>query len=350
MQTKTILAVLLLSAAAAAAAAAPFRGVYLHPGAFADEKLTPAEREQLMDAALDKVKACGFTTLVPYANTSSGKAFWPNKVGLPLAGAPDFDTLGILAQKARDRGLKVMPAVCVLISGHETPAGVLESHPGWAVAGPDGKPRGYICASVPEARGWVVAMLADMAAHIKPDGIMLDYLRFPSSRSMRLPNSDASGDRLQQEKEAALSKLMAQISNELRARQPGIKLGIYTWGPHVASNHAVAQPWPDWVRDGYLDLINVSGYCYTDNYGDDYMKTFEERLRGAAELAQKAGGKPEMTFALGFRTSHGAIKSQAQIGEYMQAASKAGCPGVAAFAWKSVEPYTEDIKREKYFR
>jgi len=347
MHVKTVFIALLLSITAAAA---PFRGVYLHPAEFADENLAPAEREQRMDAALDKIRDCGFTTLVPYANTSSGKAYWPNEIGMPLAGAPGYDTLGVLAQKARERGIEVMPAVCVLVCGHDEPAGVLETHPDWAVVGPDGKPRGYICASVPEARAWVVSMLEDMAAHIKPDGIMLDYLRFPSSRSMRLPNSDATGNQLQLKKEAALSRLMAQISDELRAKQPGIKLGLYTWGGHVASNHSVAQPWPDWVRNGQLDLLNVSGYCYTDNCGDDYMQTFKDRLSGAAELAKKAGGNVEMTFALGFRTSHGAIKSHADIAAYMEAARKAGCPGVAAFAWKSVEAYTEDIKREKYFR
>jgi hypothetical protein len=104
------------------------------------------------------------------------------------------------------------------------------------------------------------------------------------------------------------------------------------------------------VRDGYLDLLNVSGYCYTDNNGEKYMQVFEDRLRGAAELARKPGGKVEMTFALGVHTSHGDIKSAEQIGEYMAAAQKAGCPGVAAFAWVSVEKYAEEIEREGYFK
>jgi len=328
----------------------PFCGVYVEPSPFGDPTASAQERETRMDDALDKMLRCGFTTLIPYANTSSGKAWWPGKT-LTQAGAQDFDTLGVLCRKARDRGMKVMPAVCVLVSGDDKPAGILESHPDWAVRSPTGDPLGYISPSSPEARAWVVAMISEMAAHVKPDGVMLDYVRFPNIAGATLPASpELDPQRLQQAKEGSLSLFMAEISAALRAQQPSIKIGLYTWGPHVAVNYPVAQRWPDWVRDGYLDLINVSGYCYTDNDGEKYMQVFEDRLRGATELAKKAGGKAEMSFALGVLTSHGAIKSAAQINDYISVARKAGCPGVAAYAWKSVEPYADEIQRKRYFK
>lgn len=350
MKISILAAVLTIIAAAGVAEPVPdFCGVYLHPGEFADAALSVEQREARMDEALDKVRDCGFTALIPYANTSSGGAYWPSK-HLPMAGAPDYDALGILAKKARARGLRLMPAVCVLVSGDKEPAGVLLSHPEWAVQGPDGKPLGYINPENREARAWIVAMLCEMAEHVEVDGIMLDYLRFPNRKDVQLPASDGTDALpLQQRKEAALSALMAEISAAVNRLHPGIKLGLYTWGPHVTENHPVAQRWPDWVRDGHLDLLNVSGYCYTDNYGDSYMQAFEDRLRGAAELARNAGDKVAMTFALGVRTSHGAIKSASEIRDYLAVAKRAGCPGVAAFAWRSVEPYAAEIKAERYF-
>lgn len=350
--------------ALAAGDAKPFSGVYIHPSEFADPALAPEAREALMDKTLDGIQACGFTTIIPYANTTSGAVYWPG-TDAPRAGAEDWDTLGIFAGKARARGLKVMPVLCVLAAGHEEPTGILSAHPDWALRDGTGKPLGWISPANEAARAWVTALVLSLVKHVQADAFMLDYMRFPSQGGVTLdpaamaafdaaaPGDESDGDRkarLQEAKEAALTQLMREIGGALRAHDPALPIGLYTWGANVTSGHAIAQQWPVWLREGHLDLLNVSGYCYRDNYGDAYLEAFEKRLRDAGELAQQCRPSAELTFALGVKTSHGAIETAAAMETYLSIAQRLGYTGVAAFAWKSLEKFTEETAKAGYFR
>ncbi len=345
-------------------AAEPFSGVYIHPSEFSDSGVAPEAREALMDAVLDGVQACGITTVIPYATTTSGKAYWPGTV-VEMDGEAGWDTLGIFAGKARARGLKVMPSVCVLAAGHDAPAGILKEHPDWALRDGKGSPLGWISPANAEARAWITALVLSLVKHIEPDGIMLDYMRFPSQGGVVLDPAamavfDAAAPekedgaarkaRLQRTKEAALTSLMTDLGKALRAHDPKLRIGLYTWGANVTSGHAIAQCWPDWLRAGYLDLLNVSGYCYRDNYGEAYLEVFEKRLRDAAELARRESDTVELTFALGVKTSHGALPSAAEMGTYLDIARRAGYPGVAAFAWRSLAAFADEAAEAGYFR
>lgn len=341
----------------------PLRAVYLHPAPFAAPALSPEERNARIGRALDTIRDCGLSTLLPYATTSGGGAYYPSAL-LPSAGEPGGDALGEIVRAARTRGLAVMPSLCVLVCGHDAPAGVLEQHPEWALRRPGGAPMGWISPANPEARAWVVRAAVELTEKIAPDGILLDYLRFPNEPCELDPAAAAAfdtaapagedkagrGRRLQRAKEDALSALAAELSAALRAKQPGIRLGLYSWGPHVADNHPVAQRWPDWARDGLIDIVNVSGYCFRNNYKDAYLEVFEKRLRDSAALLRGTGADASLSFALGVHTSHGAIPSSGEIGEYMRRARAAGCDGVAVFAWASLEKFAPDAIQAGWFR
>lgn len=344
--------------------AEPFSGVYIHPSEFSSPDLSPEAREAMMDKALDGIQACGFTTVIPYANTTSGAVYWP-ETEAPRAGAWDWDTLGIFTGKARARGLKVMPALCVLAAGHDEPTGILNVHPDWALRDAVNKPLGWISPANEAARVWLTALVISLVKHVTPDGLMLDYMRFPSDSGTTLdPVSMAAFDgaalanetdadrkvRLQGAKEAALTQLMREIGGALRAHDPDLCIGLYTWGAHVASKYATAQCWPVWLQEGYLDLLNVSGYCYHDNYGDAYLEAFEKRLREAGELARQSRPAVELTFALGVKTSHGAVAKAADMKAYLDIARLLDYTGVAAFAWKSLEKFTDETAAAGYFR
>ncbi|HDP34203.1 MAG TPA: hypothetical protein ENN29_03735 [Candidatus Hydrogenedentes bacterium] len=355
----TLPVLVLLTAYLPATGAEPFSGVYVHLNEFGDGSTGVEVREARMDEALDIMCACGFTTVIPYANTTSGKAFWPG-TSLATVNADGWDILGVFARKARERSLKVMPALCLLASGHDAPAGILETHPDWALRDASGAPLGWLSPAHPEARVWIVELVKQLAAHIQPDGIMFDYARYPNQRDAQLdpvstaslesPTTDEQAEvHLQRYKEEALSQLMASIAGALRSEHPGLRIGLYTWGPHVPFDHPVAQCWPDWIQDGHLDLLNVSGYCYPKNYGDSYLDVFENRLRDAGALAQKAGNVT-LTFALGVRTSHGEIANACEMEDYLAIARQRGYSGMAAFAWGSMQHHAKEASARGYFR
>lgn len=339
---RVVLLMTALLSTVSAFAEAPFNAAYVHlhrvalPGDPVEKRLAD------IDASIASAKRAGLNIVMPYAADSSGRSYYPGTFHPEsLYGA--WDALGAYVAAARAAGLQVYPAVPVLICGHDAPAGILMKHPEWALREKDGALGGYISAANPEARAWIAGMLKELVARYQLEGVLLDYLRYPNkpvdldpvgAAAFGAANPDVTyaitdrGDTpWQRFKETHLTALMTEI----KAALPNTTLALYCWGPHVASGHFVGQRWADWAKAGYLDIINVSGYCYTDNYGDKYMEVFRQRLADARALVKPEESDARFTFCLGVVTSHGKIKAASEIPEYIAAAEDAGIDGVAYF-------------------
>jgi uncharacterized lipoprotein YddW (UPF0748 family) len=179
---------------------------------------------------------------------------------------------------------------------------------------------GYISPANPDARDWVTSLVAEVI-HYQPDGILLDYLRYPNRPVSLDPASSARLSEFQRDhpellrgaaaqlfREEELSRLMKQIHDTVRATSETCQLALYSWGPHVTRDHPVGQTWHRWSQSGWVDMVNISGYCYPDNYGDRYMEVFRQRLADSVELNRSVQGRAEITFSLGVATSHGKIR------------------------------------------
>jgi uncharacterized lipoprotein YddW (UPF0748 family) len=337
-----------LLSALASWADAPFNAAYVHLHRVALPGDTVEKRLADIDASIASAKGAGLNIVMPYAADSSGRAYYPGAFH-PDSLYGEWDALGAYINAARAAGLTVYPAVPVLICGHDAPAGILQVHPEWALREKDGALGGYISPANPEARAWVAGMLKELVARYALEGVLLDYLRYPNkpidldpvgAAAFAAANPDAKhaitdrgGTPWQRFKESQLTALMAEI----KAALPDTTLALYCWGPHVASGHYVGQRWADWAKAGYLDIINVSGYCYTDNYGEKYMDVFRQRLADARALVKPEESDARFTFCLGVVTSHGKIKSTSEIPEYIAAAKEAGIEGVAYFTLNTLE-------------
>ena len=341
------------SGQAAPASGEPFMGAYIHMDQCFDKAAEPAERETAIAKSLDRFKASGLRTIMPYATTTGGAANYPSDV-MPLRTYGDWDPLGVFVREARKRGLEVYPVICVLHSGRDEPRGILKQHPDWALRDEKGKPTGSISPGHPAAREYVIAMLKEIVAKYEPEGLLLDYLRFPSQRVQMDPvaaakfTGEAGSEAFDQYKRDCLTELAARISREIRQARPGIRLALYTWGSHVVKNHRVSQDWLTWAKHGYIDMVNVSGYCFTDNYGDKYLEVYEKRLRDAAALLKTVETKAEMTVCVGVKTSHGQVKSAREIDVYLQRALPTGVQGAAFFTWSYMQPYIDEIDKAGY--
>lgn len=338
----------------------PPLSVYVDLSRVFDGKLPLADRQRQIDAMLDRVADSGLTAVMPYANTSSGKVYYPSVVNSRHL-FRDWDPLGYFTSAARDRGLEVWPAFCVLASGHFEPQGVLQERPEWALRQLDGQPWGFLSPAHPEARRWVVAQLVEIVERCQPDGLLLDYLRYfnrpyqldvaaQAALDAELSGlSDESAQRAHRQAvhERHLTALMEEIARAVRARRPQTRLGLYTWGPHVAQNHLVAQPWPDWARRGWVDLVNVSGYYYAQQNGPDWHATYERRLREALQLAGADQRRALVTVTVGVKTSHGELTTAAEIDDYLQRAARTGVDGVGMFTWAAMEPYLDELAGQK---
>jgi len=337
---------------------APFLGAYIDMNRCFHKDDNPTVAREKIEAELDRFRDVGLNTIMPKCTTSSGRANYPSSI-IPTRSFPDWDPLQHFIAGARQRNLQVWPSICMMVCGHDHPAGILKQHPDWAMRNLEGDPIGYISPGHPEARKWLVSMLEELVKKYNPDGLLLDYLRY-HNRPIQLDaysaalfekeiatssplSEEEKKQRLQAFRERLLTELMEQIHTSLRRMKPDLKLSIYSWGPHVLENHRVAQDWQTWVERGYLDMVNISGYLYPERNGEDYLTLFEEKLRLSKKIAKATGRQIPITFALGVRTSHGEVSSAKQIGQLLQAAKKADADGVAFFTWAYLQPWLDEV-------
>src|ERR1017187_8866565 len=122
--------------------------------------------------------------------------------------------------------LEVCPVIVALDCGNSAPKGILLQHTDWALRDKAGKPLGSISPANSETRAYVVQVVKEIITRYKPDGILLDYLRFPNEPVQLDPAGqqqfDAqdktvpAGPALQAFKEQALTQLAKEISLEAR--------------------------------------------------------------------------------------------------------------------------------------
>ncbi len=337
-----------------------YLGAYLNFSQLFASLTTSPEREQALDAALDRFRSSGLNTVMPYVTSTSGTAAYPSDI-ITEHQYGDWDPLAYLMAAARERGLDVHPVFCVLSCGHDEPRGILLRHPDWALRTPEGAPMGHICPANAAARRWLTSVISEVVTRYRPDGVMLDYLRYYNRPTRLDAQSEAALEAYQEQhpnveanvleqrfRERELTKLARSISQGARQNRPDLQVAIYSWGPHVASNHRVAQAWPGWSRKGYVDMVNISGYCYPDNYGERYLDVFSSRIGDAVRLNQDAHGLADITFCLGIATSHGRIQAASWIDDYLSRAAAAGASGTAFFTWSRAEPYLDEVDAGRY--
>lgn len=322
---------------------------------------TRMQRERAIDETLEGHLTAGMNAIVPFVTGTSGDASYPSEI---IQSRPFgvWDPLAYLIQSADKRKIDVYPAFCSLVSGHDNPSGILKQHPEWASRKPDGNPMGHICPTHPKARDWVTSVVAEVVKRYPTKGVMLDYLRYynrPSLLDSASASEFAAGRRghesqpekeaLQAYREAGITQLARQISETVRSLRPSLKIAMYSWGPHVARNHRVAQPWPLWSREGYVDNVSICGYCYPDNYGENYLEVFSRRIGDAVKLNRNTCGQAQVTFSLGVSTSHGKIREASWIDDYLTRAAKVGATGTSIFTWSYLQPYLAEVNRRGYF-
>lgn len=333
------------------------RGAYVHLHKMLDANSDVAAQETILRRELDRMKEFGLNAVLPFVTTSSGKALYDSAL-LPERAYAKSDPVQILARETRARGIAFCPVVPIIVCGDEQPAGILLQHPEWALRHPDGRAMGYISPAHPEARKWLASMIREVVAKYQPEGIALDYIRY-ANRPLRL---DPAGEErfrkslpadcppaqekelFQRFKETELTELVRLISETARAERLDLELAAYCWGAHVAKDHQIAQVWPLWVERGYLDGVNISGYCHRETYGEKFLQIFEQRLSEALAMNRRLPKPAALSFALGVNTSHGRVHSADDIRQYLAITERLKMDGVAYFTWEYLQPFLNDLK------
>jgi len=367
--TSPILAVLataailrLATGGAKAVAEEPFMGAYVHLPAIAAPSVDEETGRRAIVENMKRFKASGLNTVIPFVTTTSGEAYYDSRL---IPKKPySWDPLAACVAETRRNGLKIYPTMCVLACGGDRPAGILREHPEWALRDSKGQPLGFISSGHPEARKWVVSVLQEIASKYRPDGILLDYCRYPSTSAALDPVSQARFDEahpparfpraskayreaLLAYKRQCLTELVGQIRQGLREVNPNLRLVAYMWGAHELPG---TRDWATWVKNGYLDQLNLTGYAFPKQYGDQYLAVLEKRIRDVTDVLKKIQRPVELTICVGINTSHGRISSAKDIRDYLQIAKRCGVQGAVFFTWTYLQPYLDEVKKSGYLQ
>ena len=181
-----------------------FKGVWLRP----TEK-TPAEIEK----TLDKVKKYGIETIF-LETYYQGKTIFPSETLAKYGVQPQrpefigFDPLKIWVEEAHKRGLKIYVWFQTYYAGPENPMNnpmnVISVYPKWAnvtkmkynsptpVASLSEHNGYFIDPANPEVQTYLLTLLEEIITRYKPDGINLDYIRYPQSISAKFSGYELS--------------------------------------------------------------------------------------------------------------------------------------------------------------
>jgi len=339
----------------------PFLGAYIHFPAWFRGKADEAARQRAIVENLDRFRDSGLRVLIPFVTTTGGQAEYPSQV-VPDKVWGSWDPLAVTVREARQRGLQIYPTMCVLACGHNQPAGVLKVHPDWALRDKAGQPMGFVSSGHPEARKWVVSVLKEIATKYHPDGILLDYCRYPGNEAQMDPVAQAKfeaahpadrfppgstryNDEFRQFKRECLTELVGQISGALRALKPQPRIALYMWGAHELKG---TRDWRTWADRGYLDMLNLTGYAYREQYGEKYLQVLDDRFRDVAAVLKELHNPVEFTICVGIATSHGKIREAREIEDYLQIGKRHGVQGASIFTWETLQPYLADVKKAGY--
>ncbi len=137
-------------------------------------------------------------------------------------------------------------------------------------------------------------MVMELVEKYHPDGIMLDYMRFPwchycfcnrcrnkfqqwsGIHVKNWPQDCAPGgidaNRYQEWRRYLITTMVARIVKGVRAIDPGIKVTLAARAIVQSAYASDAQDWPGWAKKGYLDM--VCPMDYTNN-----LNTLRERVQ-----------------------------------------------------------------------
>ena len=171
----------------------------------------------------------------------------------------------------------------------------------------------YINPKNAEAREHTLDVFTEIVSRYRVGGFHYDYVRYP-----QVTYADSPGDH------TAVTSLVSEGAKRLRKARPGIVTSAAVFPDPDVARERVLQRWPEWARDGLVDLLCPMAYR-RDTAEVTRLLT---KARAAAPKTKMWGGL--MAYA----------SERALLREQVKAAEHAGCEGAILFAY---DPTQRDL-------
>lgn len=301
----TVILLIALAAGIAHAAEPEFRAIQVHH--WIDGGLSADQ----IDKTIKWAKDANFN-IIQYQVRRVGDAYYDSAYeprATIIKGPVDFDPFAYVIKKAHQNGLEVHAwiNVCRIWAAPDPPADpkhVVNKHPEWLSKNSkggisDGRDT-FLDPGAPGVREYLVKIVDDILTKYDVDGIMLDYIRYPSRNygyndaSLAAFNAKNGSTGQPAETDAKWSQwrrdqvtqTVRAIYKEINRVKPWVKLSAATivWGgcaddfKNTEAYASVFQDWQGWMKEGILD-INLP-MNYKDPSDPNHQKMYTGWLDG----------------------------------------------------------------------
>jgi len=290
-------------------------------------------------ARFERMKEAGVGIYLPFVITH-GKHFFQSAV----LGSPAKDLLGPLVEAGEEVGVEVHPIVGLgsVAAAAEDRRGLYdpgptdEELPSWALNWP--------CAAWDEVRQVTIETAADMLDSYSPDGLHMDYVRYPNT--VVLDTHPCHCERCQEAREQWLGKPLPEAEDLARpgvvyrevqmrnrfvkslvrglrevADEAGLPLSMAARARYLKDAVAEGQDWVEWCEDSLLDFVCPMSY-------NPCMERFQRFVTEHLNLLA-ATGTP-LYCGIGRSSSLGKINAQ-EMARQIRYAAERGADGVCVF-------------------
>ena len=325
------------------------RSVDIHPSALFG--IDPNEGPKKIKEVVAVAAKSNLNILRPFVVSTRCEASYKSVI-VPIKEFKDWDPLEILVEEAHMNGLEVHTFICVVPQGVEKLGPPLLEHPEWAMVTRRGEKIGWGNPAHPEFRKYVKSIILEVAENYEIDGISFDYLRYPgmnvdySEYSRRLFIDEYGSDPIEIDERSPLYEvwrlwrvrqteiLVQELYEAIKDAKPDILVSAYVWT--IRDPYICLRDWTEWIKKGYLDAINPSGYVY------DY-KMYMEQCQTNIEAIRRINSAIPIFINIGVHTSHGTLRGAEEIIRWVEGAREAGANGVSFFTMKTLMPYLGQV-------
>ena len=332
------------------------RLIFLNPSIFS---VDPAIGPQQIKEMVDKAKRDNFNMIVCFI---IGNRAW---MSAPLSNPyfrlthDKYDFFAELRKNCREAGIKLGGTVCTLPEGAEKPGGILVKHPEFGMRNSTGQIMGWLDPAVPEVRAYRVKNIVEAARKYELDDISLDYCRLSSGSSDR--GAEIYREQFGKDPRTFkygtpdyihwfnwdsrnLTLLVREIREALKKESPKTGLSAYVQGFKYSGNDAWCdnhQPFIDWLKAGYLDIIYPTGYIYD-------MLQYKSWSKRQIDACKKANPRIPCLITIGVGSSHGRLETFEELLYQINAITELGGSGAAFFHWSSLDKWADELGKTRY--
>ena len=257
--------------------------------------------------------------------------------------AEQGDQLRACLDAARPTGIRVHAWLLCFSTEQATPERLeVFRKDGWLLTSEEGRALPWLDPSSAGVRDYLARAVREIAARYAPDGVHLDFVRYPDFAASL---GAASRPRFEQalkrrvaawpgdvkwggsERAAFIRWRAAQIDRfvgdarlAVRAHAPGKLLTAAVYGKYPSCVDAVGQDWEAWLRNGVVDYAMPMNY--TESL-DTFRGLVAAQTRGPAQARRVIPG-------IGVTAAESRL-DPVQVIDQIRALRAAGCPGFALF-------------------